>query len=136
MVHRLVNGERAKMSRAPLSYDHHLAFIARGHSRDMAKHGYCGHINHKGENATARAQRKGYKFDGFYVGLGENCRQDWLYGINEKGWKYRRDLALLAEEAVGGWMKSAGHRKNILRPEFTVIGIGFAESKDHKEIRR
>jgi len=29
-------------------------------------------------------------------------------------------------EVVDGWMNSPGHRANILKPDFTHIGIGFA----------
>jgi uncharacterized protein YkwD len=29
-------------------------------------------------------------------------------------------------EVVEGWMNSPGHRANILKPDFTHIGIGFA----------
>jgi uncharacterized protein YkwD len=29
-------------------------------------------------------------------------------------------------KAVEGWMKSPGHRANILRPEFTEVGVGVA----------
>ncbi len=31
-----------------------------------------------------------------------------------------------AAEVVRGWMNSPGHRANILRPEFTRIGVGLA----------
>ncbi|MEV0476641.1 CAP domain-containing protein, partial [Streptomyces prunicolor] len=31
-----------------------------------------------------------------------------------------------ATEVVEGWMNSPGHRANILKPDFTHIGIGFA----------
>jgi uncharacterized protein YkwD len=27
---------------------------------------------------------------------------------------------------VDGWMNSAGHRENILRPQFTEVGVGVA----------
>ncbi len=35
LIHEHVNWERTSRGIPPLSYDHHLAFIARGHSRDM-----------------------------------------------------------------------------------------------------
>ncbi len=31
-----------------------------------------------------------------------------------------------AAEVVRGWMNSPGHRANILKPEFTRLGVGFA----------
>lgn len=33
------------------------------------------------------------------------------------------------EAVVAGWMKSAGHRANILGPTWTRVGIGVAESR-------
>ncbi|MFC9275224.1 CAP domain-containing protein, partial [Bacillus spizizenii] len=32
------------------------------------------------------------------------------------------------EEVVKAWMNSEGHRKNILNPNFTHIGVGYVES--------
>ena len=29
------------------------------------------------------------------------------------------------QSVVDGWMNSEGHRKNILNPAFTVIGVGY-----------
>ena len=49
VVHGLVNWERTSRGIAPMSYDHHLAFIARGHSKDMAHYNYLGHINKGGK---------------------------------------------------------------------------------------
>ncbi len=33
------------------------------------------------------------------------------------------------QQVVSTWMGSPGHRRNILNPRFTKIGIGFAQSK-------
>ena len=34
------------------------------------------------------------------------------------------------EEVVTAWMNSAGHRKNILNPKFTTIGISYKQTND------
>jgi len=34
----------------------------------------------------------------------------------------------LASQAVAGWMESAAHRANILRPGYTRFGVGAAAS--------
>ena len=130
LVHDLVNKERRKRGRVSLLYDHHLAFIARGHSKDMAKHNYLGHVNRGGHDQTFRAKRKGYRFQGGrFTGLAENCYQLAAYGINRKGERYRKSLGRLAEDAVKGWMKSPGHRANMLNGRYRVEGIGFARSR-------
>ena len=129
-VHQLVNKERKKRGLPSLAYDHHLAYIARGHSKDMAHYDYLGHDNHKGESPTDRAIRKGYNcFGSTYSGIGENCHQIWNHGYDKTGKKYRKKLDKIASEAVRGWMKSDGHRANILNPRYQVEGVGFAISK-------
>ena len=35
------------------------------------------------------------------------------------------------KRAVAAWMKSEGHRKNIMNPRFTHIGIGYVSSGDY-----
>ena len=40
----------------------------------------------------------------------------------------RRDQKKLAKDLVNGWMKSPGHRANILNAQLRYIGIGVAES--------
>lgn len=133
LVHELVNRERENRGVPSLAYDHHLAFIARGHSRDMAHYNYLGHVNRQGESPTDRARRKGYRFDGGkYIGVGENCYQLWGTGQNQSGKKYRKDLHQLAIEAVRGWMNSPGHRGNILNANYQVAGVGFARSRKNK----
>ena len=133
LVHQLVNRERESRGIPGLSYEHHLAFIARGHSRDMAHHNYLGHVNGQGESPTDRARRKGYRFtDGNYIGIGENCQQLWNVGQDRSGKTYRKNPHQLANEAVRGWMNSPGHRSNILNSNYKVEGIGFARSKKHR----
>jgi uncharacterized protein YkwD len=36
--------------------------------------------------------------------------------------------------ALKGWMESPGHRTNILRPEFTEVGVGIAFESPKREI--
>ena len=35
-----------------------------------------------------------------------------------------RQIRKLAEKIMDGWMKSAGHRENILNPGYTHLGVG------------
>ena len=34
------------------------------------------------------------------------------------------------EQVMNGWMNSEGHRKNILSPNFTQIGVGIAKNAE------
>ena len=133
LIHEHVNWERTSRGIPPLSYDHHLAFIARGHSRDMAHYDYLGHINKQGEGPTKRAARKGYECKGgMYSGVAENCHQLWSMGYTSSGKKYSKKLYDLARDAVRGWMASSGHRANILNPNYRVEGVGFARSRKQR----
>ena len=127
LVHRQINHERQIRGLRWLYYDHHLAFIARGHSKDMAHYNYLGHVNRRGENLSARARRKGYTLDG--GGIGENCCQLWAHEVTKSGKKHRKSATTLATEAVRVWMNSPGHRANILHSRYRAVGIGSAYAK-------
>lgn len=99
----LVNEERVAAGLQPLTLDARLVPVARAHSEEMFRLRYFGH----------QSPTKGSPFD----------------RIDAAGIKYSRageNLAYAQSVAVAhrGLMASEGHRENILRPEFTRIGIG------------
>ena len=131
-VHQMVNLERETHGVPVLGYDHHLEYIARGHSRDMAHYNYMRHVNGKGEAPTARSARKGYlqPTGGLgFKGLGENIAQTWATWTNSHGKPQPRSNHELAVQVVRLWMNSEGHRRNILNPYYQVQGIGFARAR-------
>lgn len=102
----LTNAERAAAGLRPLAGDPRLASAAQAHSADMVARGFYSHTSPEGGQPWDRAAAAGCT----HRGIGENiaCGQ--------------RSPA----EVVQGWMNSPGHRANILKPDFTHIGIGFA----------
>lgn len=99
----LLNEERVSIGLAPLTLDPRLVPVARAHSEEMFRLRYFGH----------QSPTKGSPFD----------------RIDAAGIKYSRageNLAYAQSVTVAhrGLMASQGHRENILRPEFTRIGIG------------
>jgi uncharacterized protein YkwD len=124
-VHDLINAERMKTHARPLSWDADLAAIARAHSADMAKRRFFSHVNPDGDDPTARGRRAGYECrkalssSEYRVGLAEN-----LYEISGNA------PVDVARRSVSGWMKSPGHRQNILEKNYTKTGIGVAEVGD------
>ena len=53
---------------------------------------------------------------------------DTLYGENlARGYD-------TAEKAIEAWMKSPGHRENILRPEFKSMSVGYAVTSSGKVV--
>ncbi|MFI9615130.1 CAP domain-containing protein [Streptomyces sp. NPDC052023] len=102
----LTNHERARAGLPPLAPDPALTRAAQAHSDDMAARDFYSHTAPDGSRPWDRAAAAGCT----RRSIGENiaCGQ--------------RSPA----EVVTGWMNSPGHRANILKPDFTHIGIGFA----------
>ena len=121
------NRERRKEGLPSLDGDKSLISAARNHSRWMADTGYFDHVGAKHSDPTDRVQKAGYS------GVaGENI---WhMQSYNGKGLSYREshrwgDPQTLGKVAVRVWMKSPGHRKNLLNSEWDDIGIGVAVNK-------
>jgi uncharacterized protein YkwD len=102
----LVNTERAKAGLKPVAAEPRLARIAAAHAADMAQHSFVGHVGSDGADMIERALRGGYG----YAYIAENVAG------GQKS----------AETAVASWMSSGGHRRNILAPEATQMGVGHA----------
>lgn len=99
----LVNEERVSRGIEPLVRDPALVPVARSHSRDMFARGYFSHTNLEGQTPSDRLEEAGVE----YQKAGENIA-----------------LAQTVALAHRSLMNSPGHRRNILDPEFTRIGIG------------
>ncbi len=105
-VFTLVNQERAKVGCPALTVDSRLATAARGHSQDMATRGFFDHTNPDGVTAAQRVKNAGYNWS--YVG--ENIAAGQR----------------TAADVMDSWMKSQGHRDNILNCNYKNIGVGVA----------
>jgi len=101
----LMNHRRVREGLQPMWVDERLEAAAGRHARDQAARNYFSHTNPDGCDPTCRAKRAGYP-----VGTGEN-----LFAGPPT-----------AAETVDGWMRSAGHRINILDPEYRTVGSATA----------
>lgn len=101
-----VNEERAKAGVKALEFDGRLVEVARTHSRDMFERGYFSHFSPEGEDVGDRLESAGI----YYTFAGENLA-----------------LAPNVERAHTGLINSPGHRRNILDPAFTKVGIGVID---------
>ncbi|HVL82098.1 MAG TPA: CvpA family protein [Actinomycetota bacterium] len=101
---RLVNEERTKRGLRALTYDERLRDLGRSHSFDMYVQGYFAHRGMDGSSPSERMTRARIE----YVVSGENLA-----------------IAPSVSMAHDGLMRSPGHRRNILDPEFTSLGIGI-----------
>jgi len=102
---QLVNAERAKNGAKALSSNGDCTKLARMKSQDMVNNNYFSH----------QSPTYGSPFDMLkannvsYMYAGENI------AMNQS-----------ADAAFKAWMNSEGHKKNILNPNFTDLGVGIA----------
>jgi uncharacterized protein YkwD len=104
-IFELLNKERQKQGLAILRLSEPLTLLARKHCQDMAAHENLSHLSSSGEDYTDRLVE-----DGFY--------------FKKNGENVARSDSFSAELIQEGFMKSPGHRENILDPDFEEVGIG------------
>ena len=103
----LANGSRSDGNLALLSENPLLSKAAQAKADDMAAKGYFAHVSPDGVSPWFWFSSVGYAFQA----AGENLAVDFY------------DSA----DVHRAWMSSPGHRANILKSNFTEIGIGIAE---------
>jgi uncharacterized protein YkwD len=98
------NNARRNHGLRPFCVSPALQRAARAHSKDMIQRDYFSH-NTKGRNedACARIRRFGYRWSHCGENIGYNSTPDRMFH---------------------SWMRSSGHRGNILDGKFRQIGIG------------
>ena len=106
-VVRRVYAIRAEHMRPPLRVDPDLARIAREYSCALLARGALSHMGADGTTVSDRIRAAGKTF----IAVGENLASS-------------TNTREPVEAAMDGWMKSPGHRENILRPDFTDTGVG------------
>lgn len=110
-VLRIVNAERKKAGKNPLALDPDLTRAARYHANDMALEDYFSHESQDRENGTLVSVCK--TFDRVYrfsdAGMAENIAAGQA----------------TPADVMTSWMKSPGHRKNIMSDAKT-LGVGVA----------
>ena len=104
----LVNAERTKRGLKSLTLDTKLSNVATMKSQDMIDKNYFDH-NSPTYGSPFDMMRK---FGVSYRSAGENIAEG------------QRS----PQEVMNAWMNSEGHRKNILNPNFTTLGVGVAKT--------
>jgi uncharacterized YkwD family protein/spore coat assembly protein SafA len=100
-----VNQERKKAGLKPLVMDWELARVARTKSQDMAAKNYFSHQSPTYGSPFDMMKQFGinYKTAGENIASGQTTPNDVMIA----------------------WMNSQGHRANILKPEYTHLGVGY-----------
>ena len=111
------NRARNRHDLPPLQRYLALESAAQKHSNWMARTKRFSHDGHHGSKPHQQMAEESYRG----ATTGEN-----IYQFSAK-----RDQKKLAKNLVDGWMKSPGHRANILHSGFKFLGVGVARSGDH-----
>lgn len=101
-----MNRERAARGLKPLRLNRQLSLAADDRVADMLSKHYFGHVSPDGMEPWTWVDRRGYD----YREIGENL----AVGYGSAG------------AVVDGWMRSPGHRANILGRDFDEVGIAVA----------
>lgn len=113
VVLQLVNNARAKGCQcgdtwmapvSPVTWNVLLELAAAKHSQDMLVRKYFSHNSPGGATPSQRITAEGYKYNWW----GENIAS---------GPQSEADV-------VNGWLKSPGHCKNLMSPNFREMGVG------------
>lgn len=113
-IFELINKEREKRGLDSLNWNSELANLARNYSIKMARENFFSHFDKNGDSIADRA--KALKITSWRR-IGENL-------FMSQGYEQ------FSQVAVRGWMKSSGHRKNILEEDYNQTGIGIARSRN------
>jgi len=110
-VQQLVNQERSKAGLPALQMDWELQRTARIKACDMAENKYFSHQSPSYGSPFDMMKQFGitYKTAGENIAEGQRTPQ----------------------EVMQAWMNSQGHRENILKREYTHIGVGYCEQGNH-----
>ncbi|HVE70130.1 MAG TPA: CAP domain-containing protein [Thermoanaerobaculia bacterium] len=100
-----MNRERAAHGLGPLRLNAALSDAARDRIADMFEKRYFAHVSPDGIDPFVWAARRGYR----YRLIGENLA-----------------VGYAGTRVVDGWMRSPGHRENILGRGFDEVGIAVA----------
>lgn len=104
-----MNSKRLEANLQPLVLSPELSTAANQKAGDMFDKNYWAHISPTGTTPWYFITQAGYE----YVYAGENLAKSFD----------------TADEVVAAWMNSSTHRANILKPEYTEIGLAVMNGK-------
>ena len=110
----MTNEFRAEQQLGSVKVDRQLAAAARDYARFLAASDLFSHTA-DGRQHSDRAKSAGY---GFCI-----VTENLSLNLDTRGFEARQ----LARDALEGWKKSPGHRKNLVTPHVTDIGVGVAK---------
>ena len=112
----LTNAFRAEQKLGSVKVNPKLAAAARSYAEFLARSDMFSHTA-DGRQHSDRAKTAGYA----YCHVSENLSLN----LDSRGFETRQ----LARDAVEGWKKSPGHRRNLVAPHVVDIGVGVAKAR-------
>ncbi|MFP5247588.1 MAG: CAP domain-containing protein [Thermoanaerobaculia bacterium] len=109
-----MNRERAAYGLRPLRLNEKLSMAAGDRIEDMFAKNYFAHVSPDGIEPFVWARKRGYR----YSIIGENL------AVGYRG-----------TAVVDGWMRSPGHRENILQRQFDEVGLAIADGSPRRGYR-
>ena len=106
----LTNAERQQVGLSPLTLSPTLSNAAQRPAEDLVRSGDFSHTGSDGSQPSDRALEAGYpcRYVGENIAAGSST----------------------ASMTMQQWMNSAGHRDNILKPEYTEVGFGYVADEN------
>lgn len=89
-------------------WDPRLGEAAQRHSDDMAQNNFFSHTGSDGSSVAHRVREAGYD----WRAIGENIAAGYATPL----------------DAMKAWMRSPGHCRNIMNPNFEDLGVGVSEN--------
>ncbi|HEY9729906.1 MAG TPA: CAP domain-containing protein [Chroococcales cyanobacterium] len=102
----LINAERQKVGAPPLRTNLQLTQAALGQSQDMATNNFFSHTGSNGSEFSDRISTTGY---------------DWSAVAENIAAGQSTPTAV-----VRSWLNSPPHKQNMLNPQYTEVGFGYA----------
>jgi uncharacterized protein YkwD len=101
-------GGEAMPAVPPLTPGDQLNQAAQLHTEDMVKNNFFDHTGSNSSSVGDRVSNTGYNWGA----VGENIAQG----------------SATAQATMDQWINSPGHCKNMMSPDFTQLGVGYAEN--------
>ena len=105
-----INQERGRAGLPALRMSPQLTQAAQAHACDSARHNRMSHTGTDGSNFGQRIIRAGYNY--------RSATENVALGFPEPG------------QVLRAWMRSPGHRQNILARRPNELGLGVARGRD------
>lgn len=127
LVHDKINAIRKQRGLAALQTHATLQSVAKGHVRYQSVRGELTHTQDSPEKASVMDRIQAAGGSGFFRSVGENIL---LLGFPVRTQGIQRQVITptyekAATDIVASWVNSPGHYRNLLNPDFTMVGTGI-----------